>query len=84
MSNGLLCIKKYPDITIVSLTTDQGEVEIFAQENGLYIELENHGPYTTLKPGDALIYDKSWYLQTIDTALNRSEWVVVVRKRISG
>lgn len=83
ISGGLLFIKKFPDTNIASLPPDQGEVEIFAQENGLYIELENHGPYTTLEPGEALLYDQIWYLQPIDPALSRSEWVHIVRKRIS-
>lgn len=62
---GLLFVERFPDISVEDLPPGQGEVEIFVQEDGLYIELENHGAYTTLKPGEHLSYHQKWFLRDI-------------------
>jgi hypothetical protein len=81
VSDDLLFIKKFPDIQISQLSPEQGEIEIFAQKGGLYIELENHGPYTTLKPGEELSYDQTWYLLPLKQK-EQTQWVNIVRKSI--
>ncbi|MDY3069698.1 MAG: DUF4380 domain-containing protein [Parabacteroides sp.] len=64
-TDGLLFVKQFPDISIDDIPPMQGEVEIFAQEKGLYIELENHGKFTTLNPGENLCYHEKWFLRDI-------------------
>lgn len=78
--DGLLFIKKFPDTELSELSPEQGEVEIFAQKNGLYIELENHGTYTTLKPGEHLTYKETWFLREADPSLLPAQAVGMVRR----
>lgn len=77
--DGLLFIKTFPDIPVDKLSPKQGEVEIFAQKNGIYIELENHGEYSELQPGDQLTYIEKWYLRDINPASHPSELLETVR-----
>jgi hypothetical protein len=70
INNGLLFVKSFPDITPKQVAPGQGEVEIFANEYHTYVELENHGTYSMLEPGESLYYPVSWYLQQLDPAIN--------------
>ena len=82
VKDGLLFVKKFPDTKTTELAPEQGEVEIFAQQAGLYIELENHGSYTTLAPGESLTYHEKWYLKEIEPSLTPIELVGTVRSFI--
>lgn len=62
---GLLFVKCFPDITPNEVPPGQGEVEIYVAPKGRYIELENHGRYTELQPGDSLVYKQKWFLKDI-------------------
>ena len=82
LKDGLLFVKTFPDTNISELAPGQGEVEIFAQKDGLYIELENHGPYTTLKPGEHLTYREKWFLREVDRCLAPARLVEIVRELV--
>lgn len=60
--DGLLFVKQFPDTKPENYSPEQGEVEIYINKEKSYIELENHGSYTTLKPGESLSYQENWYL----------------------
>ncbi|MDD6209122.1 MAG: DUF4380 domain-containing protein [Bacteroidales bacterium] len=62
-SDSLLFIKRFPDISVGDLPPNQGEVEIFVAKKGIYVELENHGKYQKLSPGECLHYQQLWTLQ---------------------
>lgn len=59
---GLLFVKCFPDIQPCDIPSGQGEVEIFVASEGRYIELENHGQYVSLIPGESVIYNQKWFL----------------------
>ena len=80
--NGLLFIKTFPDIPVSSLPPQQGEVEIFAYERGLYIELENHGAYTMLYPGETLLYPEKWYLSAIEETADHDTLLQIVHNKL--
>lgn len=61
----ILFVKMYPDIKVSELAPLQGEVEIYADGNRIYEELENHGTYQLLMPGDSLKYQVGWYLREL-------------------
>lgn len=61
-ANGLLLVKDFPDITVAEMPPGQGEAEIYIAPGGVYIELENHGRYVTLIPGDSTVYHQKWFL----------------------
>ena len=69
INNGLLFVKSFPDIKHNEVAPGQGEVEIFASEFHTYIELENHGTYSFLKPGESLHYPVIWYLQRVNPSI---------------
>jgi hypothetical protein len=64
-SNHLLFIKSFPQVAVNDLPPLQGEVEIFLAPNSLYVELENHGPYTRLEKGESLTYRQKWRLLSL-------------------
>lgn len=87
--DSILFLKMFPDIT-GQVPPGQGEIEIFADKDKKYIELENHGEYVSLFPGDSLTYTMNWILKTIPGNLDKSagsqelaSWVrnVVFKKR---
>ena len=63
--DGILLIKQFPDILPENYSPQQGEVEIYVNKEKSYIELENHGAYRLLKPGESLNYMVRWYLVPI-------------------
>lgn len=62
---GLLFVKCFPDITPGEVPPGQGEAEIFVAPKGRYLELESHGRYTELPPGESLIYQQKWFLKDV-------------------
>ncbi len=65
--NSLLFIKQYPDIQLEDYAPQQGEVEIYTDKNKSYAELENHGAYRVLLPGESLVYPVIWYVLPFPT-----------------
>jgi len=63
--NNLLLIKQFPDTKPANYSPNQAEVEIYTNKDKLYAELENHGMFTLLQPGQALSYVVNWQLQAI-------------------
>jgi len=63
--NGILFVKQFQDINTENYSPQQGEVEIYVREDKSYIELENHGNYQKLQPGESISYVENWYLISI-------------------
>lgn len=84
VKDSVLFLKSFTDIPDSVLPPGQGEVEIFANGAKQYVELENHGEYTTLFPGDSLTYKMKWIIKTIPENIDKSagsdELVDYVRK----
>lgn len=84
IQDSILFLKSFTDIPASQLPPGQGEIEIFANKDKQYIELENHGEYTTLFPGDSLTYKMKWIIKTIpaniDKTVANEELVNWVRK----
>lgn len=59
----LLFVKCFPDIRPDEIPPGQGEVEIYVAPKRGYVELESHGKYTSLQPGDSLNYQLKWFLR---------------------
>lgn len=72
VKDSVLFLKTFTDIPDSQLPPGQGEIEIFANGAKQYIELENHGEYTTLFPGDSLTYKMKWILKTIPQNIDKS------------
>lgn len=61
--DGLLFVKSFPGVPASEIPPGQGEVEIWGQDGAIYIELETHGAYRTLAPGESLRYPVRWFLE---------------------
>lgn len=72
VKDSVLFLKTFTDIPDSQLPPGQGEIEIFANGAKQYIELENHGEYTTLFPGDSLTYKMKWIIRTIPENIDKS------------
>lgn len=80
--NGILMVKCFPDILPEQLPPGHGEVEIFVASQGKYVELENHGEYVTLEPGESLQYKEKWFLLTVNPEVikEKENLLNIVRK----
>lgn len=76
---GLLLVKHFPLIDKEDLPPLQGEVEIFVAPNGSYVELENHGRYTELHPGQSIHYQEEWELVAIGNAPTQNKLLELVQ-----
>jgi hypothetical protein len=65
VNGDLLFIKKFIDVTPEKTAPDEGEIEFYANPDKSYIEIEQQGEYTSLKPGASLIWEVKWYLRTL-------------------
>jgi len=85
--DGLLFIKQFPDTKPENYSPEQGEVEIYINNEKSYIELENHGKYTTLKSGESLAYHENWSLIQIPKKIKKEfgnqKLIDLVRTQIS-
>ena len=60
--DGLLFIKKFPDIAPTQPAPKEAEIQVYVNMGKTYIELEAQGAYTSLKPGESLSWTSRWYL----------------------
>lgn len=72
VKDSILFLKSFSDIPDSQLPPAQGEIEIYANKEKQYIELENHGEYTSLLPGDSLTYHMKWVIKTIPANIDKS------------
>jgi hypothetical protein len=83
----LLFIKRFEATAPEHLAPGQGGVEIWGQDGGPYVELENHGRYVTLAPGERTEYRVDWYLerlpQEVEVAAGNPELAELVRDWIA-
>lgn len=70
--NGTLFIKKFPIIDPSEAAPGEKNVEIYANKEKTYLELENQGRYQILSPGNSLYYEVVWYARQLppDLKLN--------------
>ena len=62
-NKGLLLMKRFQDLTPEQPAPDEAEIQVYVHQGKVYVELEEQGAYTTLKPGEKLDWAVRWYLQ---------------------
>ncbi len=60
--DGLLLVKRFEDIDGTQPAPREAEIQVYVNAGKTFIELEAQGPYTSLKPGEALNWTVCWYL----------------------
>lgn len=65
VADGVLLLKTFQDVPQASQAPGEGEVEIFADMSGGYVEVENQGPYVTIQPGASSTYKVTWLVRKL-------------------
>ncbi len=63
LNGPLIFVTSFPNINKTQAAPNESEIEIYANPNKKYIEIENQGAYTTLLPSDSTTYEVKWYLR---------------------
>ena len=79
-----LFVKKFDVIPSGNIARGQGNVEVYVSKDMRYIELENHGRYTSLEPGASLTYKVSWYLSKLPEEISSKAYSEALLKLIRG
>jgi hypothetical protein len=58
----LLFIKQFEDLHFTDVAPNEGEIELYANPNKLYIEIEQQGKYLKLEPNQRLKWSVIWSL----------------------
>jgi hypothetical protein len=66
---GALFVKSFEDIAPSDFAPGQAEVEIFANQQGTYVELEQQGVYRTIPAGNRHEWSVEWRLELLPTTL---------------
>ena len=61
-NDGLLFIKRFPDLGPTCPAPKEAEIQVYVNAGKTYIELEAQGRYTSLKPGESVSWTSRWYL----------------------
>jgi hypothetical protein len=64
-AQGALFLKTFDDLPVASQVPGEGEVEIYADGTGTYVEVENQGPNVTLQPGASSTYKVTWLVRKL-------------------
>ena len=62
MADGLLLVKKFPDLKPADPAPGEAEIQVYVNRGKSYIELESQGAYTLLRPGERLTWTVRWFL----------------------
>jgi hypothetical protein len=66
VNNGLMFLKQFEDVEYGATAPGQEQVEIFVSGGVTFIEIENQGRYTMLKPGEKLTWTVRWYVRPVE------------------
>ncbi len=61
-NKGLVLIKRFDDLNASQPAPDEGEIQVYVHNGKVYVELEEQGAYTNLRPGEQLDWTVRWYL----------------------
>lgn len=82
-----LLVKKFPDVPVDLIAHNEGEVELFADANKTYLEIQQQGSMTMLQPGEHLEWTVIWYLEklpaSMSTEVGSTELVSYIRDLVA-
>ncbi len=58
----------YPDIEAAEVPDGQGELEVYCAPAGSYVELETHGRFCSIAPGESISYSMIWLASHADNS----------------
>ncbi len=69
-SGGTVLVKKYPDIASTAHAPGEGEVSIYVDGGGKFIEIETQGAYAALPSGQSVTWTTTWYVRKLPTGIS--------------
>lgn len=66
----VLFLKSFVDTRAAEQAPGEGEVEIFANEDGRYVEIEVQGPYQLIQPGESRSFQVEWRAMVLPRELD--------------
>ena len=69
-SGGYVLVKKYPDIASTAHAPGEGEISIYVDGGGKFIELETQGAYAALPSGQSVTWTTTWYVRKLPTGIS--------------
>lgn len=83
-----LFVKTFDDIPVELIANSEGEVELFTNARKTYLELQQQGGMTMLKPGEHLDWRVVWYVKklpdNIAVSVGSEDLVAYIRALISS
>src|SRR5690554_3791423 len=65
VNGDVLFVKKFPDIMADKAAPSEAEIEVYANPDKSYVEVEQQGEYKELQTGDTLIWEVKWFLRRL-------------------
>lgn len=69
VSNGMLLVKSFDDVPTGKYAPEEGEIELYANPDHSYIEIEQQGKYVELKAKDQVKYIVTYKLMKLPTTI---------------
>ena len=69
-SGGYVLVKKYPDIASTAHAPGEGEISIYVDGGGKFIEIETQGAYAALPSGQSVTWTTTWYVRKLPTGIS--------------
>jgi len=87
-NNGRLLVKEFADVPVELMVAGEGEIELFANVEKTYWEMDEQGVMTKLAPGEHLDWEVLWHARSLPAdmkiANGNKELVDFVRGVLSG
>ena len=85
---GKLLVKEFADVPVELIVSGEGEIELFANVEKTFWEMDQQGVMTKLAPGDHLDWEVRWHTRTlpahIPATLGSEDLVNYVREVLKG
>jgi hypothetical protein len=70
VNNGYLFVKQFEDIPVEQIAAGEAEIELFANAEKTYLELEQQGRIVTLEPGEHLDWEVIWHVRKLPKGMS--------------
>jgi hypothetical protein len=69
-SGGYVLVKQYPDIASTAHAPGEGEVSIYVDGGGKFVEIETQGAYAALPLGQTVTWTTTWYVRKLPAGIS--------------
>jgi hypothetical protein len=69
VAGDVLLVKKFPDIPVAAAAPGEGEISIYVDGAGHFVELEEQGAYQPVAAGQSLVWTVTWYVRKLPAGM---------------